>query len=96
MTTPLGPTNCAEADRQLVPSCAQDVVIVSSDVDLTALFNAGYCREIYCPVAGNLVAVMVGDGGTAHTYPVTAGQAVPGKFITVKGTSTAGTYVARF
>jgi hypothetical protein len=95
MTTPLGPTNCAEADRTLVPSCAQDIT-VSGDVDLTVLFNAGYCREIYVGVAGNLVAVMKDDGGTAHTYVVAANQVVSGKFITVKSTTTAGSLIARF
>ena len=49
----------------------------------------GFAREIYIGgSAGNLVAVMVDDGGTAHSYPVQQYQTISGKFITIKSSTT--------
>lgn len=101
MTFPVGalPNAGQVADLQRVVRPMKAVAFAGggSDMDLTdqATNKLGPCAtEFLCTTSGNLVAAMAGDVKadntyTTQSYPLIAGDLLPGLFVIAKGTSTA-------
>ncbi len=89
MTQPLiGPAMPADAaQRNLCPGTSYVLAIGSADSLMSAIFAAGFCRNVVALASGTVYVKRQGDS-VFTPYAVSAGTAIAGIIVAVGGTVT--------